>query len=78
MAQCQNCGSHVSDDYARVFTPNGVDQPRCCPNCGKVREGNDVREARSGPENGTEPSKYDPAKDPTVDVATDGGEARGG
>lgn len=48
MARCQNCESFVSDRYARVFTPEGVDDPRVCPNCeDKLRDGAEVREARS-------------------------------
>lgn len=48
MPHCQNCGSFVTETYARVFTPRGVDQPRVCPNCeDMIRDGNDVREARS-------------------------------
>jgi len=33
MPECQNCGSHVTDQYARVFTPDGVENPRACPRC---------------------------------------------
>lgn len=48
MAECQNCNSFVSDDYARVFTPGDVENPRVCPHCeDKIRDGNGVREARS-------------------------------
>lgn len=48
MARCQNCESFVSDQYARVFTPEGVENPRVCPNCeDKLRDGAEVREARS-------------------------------
>lgn len=48
MPECQNCGGFVTDAYARVFTPDGVDDPRVCPDCeDKVRDGNEVREARS-------------------------------
>jgi NAD-dependent SIR2 family protein deacetylase len=48
MPECQNCGSFVTTDYARVFTPNGADHPRVCPRCeDKIRDGADVREARS-------------------------------
>ncbi|PSP51424.1 hypothetical protein BRC67_07625 [Halobacteriales archaeon QH_3_68_24] len=31
MPECQNCGAFVTADYARVFTPNGVESPRVCP-----------------------------------------------
>nr|WP_277921479.1 hypothetical protein [Halostagnicola larsenii] len=34
--------------YARVFTPQGVDEPRVCPCCpDKVRDGAEIRTARS-------------------------------
>jgi len=48
MPECQNCGSFVTTKYARVFTPDGVETPRVCPYCSdKLRDGADVREARS-------------------------------
>lgn len=48
MTECQNCGSFVTDAYARVFTPNEQGAPRVCPNCeDKIRDGAEVREARS-------------------------------
>lgn len=48
MPNCGNCGSFVTAQYARVFTPNDVEQPRVCPNCEDIiRDGSDVREARS-------------------------------
>ena len=48
MPECQNCGAFVTADYARVFTPNGIDKPRVCPQCeDKIRDGADVRQARS-------------------------------
>ncbi|WP_264781928.1 hypothetical protein [Haladaptatus sp. T7] len=48
MPECQNCGSFVTTAYARVFTPPDVTNPRVCPNCeDKVRDGANVREARS-------------------------------
>ncbi|XVH31788.1 DUF7563 family protein [Haloferacaceae archaeon DSL9] len=48
MPECQNCGSFVTSNYARVFTPTGVDCPRVCPNCEDlVRDGSTVRAARS-------------------------------
>lgn len=47
--KCQNCGAVVTKDYARVFTPNDVDEPRCCPSCPDMIRDFDgtVREARS-------------------------------
>lgn len=48
MPECQNCGSFVTADYVRVFTPDGIEDPRVCPRCeDKIRDGADVREARS-------------------------------
>lgn len=48
MPTCQNCGSFVTTDYVRVFTPNEIDRPRVCPDCEDlVRDGADVREARA-------------------------------
>ncbi|WP_438267384.1 DUF7563 family protein [Haladaptatus halobius] len=48
MPECQNCGTFVTADYARVFTPDGIDDPRVCPSCPDViRDGATVREARS-------------------------------
>jgi hypothetical protein len=48
MPECQNCSSFVTEAYARVFTPDGVEEPRVCPNCeDKICDGVDVREARS-------------------------------
>ncbi|WP_172861755.1 DUF7563 family protein [Halopenitus persicus] len=48
MPDCQNCGTFVTPAYARVFTPNEIDEPRVCPSCeDAVRDGADVRSARS-------------------------------
>jgi NAD-dependent SIR2 family protein deacetylase len=48
MPECQNCGSFVTEDYVRVFAPDGMERPRVCPNCEDlVRDGNGVREARA-------------------------------
>ena len=48
MPECQHCGSFVSEDYVRVFTPEGSKNPRVCPFCpDKIRDGASVREARS-------------------------------
>lgn len=48
MPECNNCGSHVTEAYTRVFTPDGVAEPRVCPNCtDKLRDGAEIREARS-------------------------------
>lgn len=48
MPTCGNCGSFVTTQYVRVFTPDELEQPRVCPNCEDIiRDGADVREARS-------------------------------
>lgn len=48
MPTCQNCGSFVTVQYARVFTPQEIDEPRVCPRCpDKVRDGAEIRTARS-------------------------------
>ncbi len=48
MPVCNNCGGFVTERYVRVFTPEGYEGPRVCPNCeDKLRDGADVREARS-------------------------------
>lgn len=48
MPQCQNCSAHVTAQYAKVFTPSGVEDPRVCPHCtDMVRDGADVREAKA-------------------------------
>ncbi|AEN05637.1 hypothetical protein Halar_1931 [halophilic archaeon DL31] len=48
MPECQNCSSFVTRRYVRVFTPEGLDTPRVCPSCeDKIRDGSDVRAARS-------------------------------
>lgn len=48
---CQNCGSTVTRDYARVFSPDNVDGVRTCPDCPDlIREGDGtLRKKRSGP-----------------------------
>ena len=48
MPECQNCGSFVTRDYVRVFAPQGMEDPRVCPDCeDKLRDGADIRDARS-------------------------------
>lgn len=45
---CQNCDSSVTAAYVRVFAPNGMDNPRVCPNCeDKIREQAGVRTKRN-------------------------------
>ena len=48
MAECENCGEFVTEQYVRVFAPPGMETVRVCPNCpDMVREGAKVREAKS-------------------------------
>jgi len=48
MAQCENCESFVTTQYVRVFAPSDRETVRVCPSCdGVLRDGADVREARS-------------------------------
>ena len=48
MPECLNCGGFVTKDYARVFSPDGVNKVRVCPECPDVvRDGREVRQARS-------------------------------
>lgn len=48
MPTCGNCGSFVTSQYVRVFTPEEIDEPRVCPRCEDlVREGSTIREAKS-------------------------------
>jgi hypothetical protein len=48
MRECENCGAFVTDQYVRVFAPMGRETVRACPQCpDMVREGGDVREAKS-------------------------------
>ena len=48
MPECENCEAFVTEQYVRVFAPSGMKTVRACPNCeDKVREGAEVRDARS-------------------------------
>ncbi|WP_168191206.1 MULTISPECIES: DUF7563 family protein [Haloprofundus] len=48
MPECANCGAFVTRAYARVFTPDEVENPRVCPRCDDmVRDGATVRKARA-------------------------------
>ncbi|EFW91091.1 hypothetical protein ZOD2009_15916 [Haladaptatus paucihalophilus DX253] len=48
MPRCDNCGSFVTQQYVRVFTPDEVEKPRVCPYCEDlVRDGNEIRQARA-------------------------------
>lgn len=48
MATCGNCGSFVTESYVRVFAPVDESSVRVCPEYEDlIRDGSDVREARS-------------------------------
>jgi NAD-dependent SIR2 family protein deacetylase len=48
MPECENCKAFVTEQYVRVFAPPEMKTVRVCPNCeDKVREGAEVRDARS-------------------------------
>ena len=48
MPKCLNCGAFVTETYVRVREPEGFQDARCCPECpDKIRDGGDVRDARS-------------------------------
>ncbi|WP_425492956.1 DUF7563 family protein [Halohasta litorea] len=48
MPTCENCESHVTDNYVRVFTPDGLDNPRACPQCDDlIRHNGQIRKART-------------------------------
>jgi len=48
MPTCENCESHVTDNYVRVFTPDKLDNPRACPQCDDlIRQNGQIRKART-------------------------------
>lgn len=48
MPTCENCESHVTDNYVRVFSPDNLDNPRACPHCNDlIRQNGQIREART-------------------------------
>lgn len=48
MPECQNCGEFVTEEYVRVFVPENIDRPRCCPWCDDmVREDGKPRKTKS-------------------------------
>lgn len=50
MPECQNCDSHVTERYVKVFTPRDVEEPQACPQCpDMVRSGATVREPKNSP-----------------------------
>lgn len=51
MATCQNCGSFVTNTYARVFTPDEHDAPRVCPSFpDTLRDAAEIRVAKTPPQ----------------------------
>lgn len=68
MPECRNCGSHITDDYVRVFSADDRPGVRVCPNCPDlIREGSEVREARSTRKTGTDPTEYEADHEPPAD-----------
>lgn len=55
MPECRNCGSHVTEDYVRVFGEDGAETVDVCPECPDKIRGADgkVRDARSTRRNET-------------------------
>ena len=52
MPHCRNCDAFVTENYVRVFAPQALSSVRVCPNCeDKLRDGAEVREARSTRQN---------------------------
>ena len=48
MPTCENCDSFVTENYVRVFAPEGRNSVRVCPGCqDKIRDGAEIRTARS-------------------------------
>lgn len=48
MPECQNCDAHVTEQYVRVFAPDGLDAPRVCPHCEDMtRDGPGIREKKA-------------------------------
>jgi hypothetical protein len=68
MPHCLNCDSFVTDHYVRVFSHEGEDGVRHCPDCEKIWDGHQVRTMRS--------PAGEPVDTPHEDggqIATDGG-----
>jgi hypothetical protein len=76
MPECRNCGAFVTSDYVRVRSLSDEPGVAACPQCEDRIWGRDgkPRPAKSNRDTGAEPATYDPAADPTTDVATDGGQ----
>lgn len=59
MPECRNCGSHVTEDYVRVFGKDGADTVDVCPECpdkirtsyGKVRDARSTRRNKASGDN---------------------------
>lgn len=48
MPICQNCGTHVTERYAAVFTSDDVTESRVCPHCvDMTRDGTGLREKKT-------------------------------
>lgn len=48
MPECSNCESFVTEQYVRVFAPEGMETVRACPQCpDRIRSRGEIREARS-------------------------------
>lgn len=66
MPKCDNCGAHITEQYVRVFAPEGADGVGVCPWCPDlVRDGAGARPARSnrgrlgtGPAERTETGRF--------------------
>jgi hypothetical protein len=70
MPEC-DCGRFVTERYVRVFSPEGVDGVRCCPDCDVIRDGSGgTREKRSVGGHVPEYSEFD------AELAADGGNPR--
>ena len=46
MPHCRNCDAFVTDNYVRVFAPEGMSTVRVCPNCEGSRQA--TRKSRWG------------------------------
>lgn len=58
MPTCENCGHHITPDYARVFSRDG-DGVECCPHCpDRIRRDGQVQDARSSRENRDTHGRY--------------------
>ena len=59
---CDNCGSHVSHSYFRVYQIDG--RLNGCEHCDElVRRNGKIEEAKASTESGVDPVRYDPEYD---------------